>query len=104
MYKSIPGDDEMKLNRDEQETVIIFNEADEIATVFTCNGKLRRKLESLSPQEGAQLLSADENSVTYSVPKGWVKISVARKLTEERRQMLSERAKSIFSAKSTVIT
>lgn len=94
----------MKLNRDEQETIIVFNESDDIATVFTCNSKLRRKLESLSPQEGARLLSADQNSVTYSVPKGWVKINAARKLTEERRQILSERAKSNFGAKSTVIT
>lgn len=47
----------MSISRVEQETVILFNEAETIASVYTYNGALKRKLRGLCetrPHEARQ--------------------------------------------------
>lgn len=86
----------MKLSLYEQETIISYNEGDKAASVYTHNKALRRKLEKLALERPAECrLTAtfcDGRAADYEVPKGWVKISPARRLSEEQRERLRESA------------
>lgn len=62
----------MKLCRLEKETIILFNEAEDHAEVYTFNGKLQKQLARLSSQYPEQFIlkSKDQwGAVTYIVPK-----------------------------------
>ena len=88
----------------EKETIIIYNEADPSAEVFTYNSTLQRRLAALEqqrPQEVTRTARDDtdgQTSVTYTLPKSWVKINPTRTLSEEEKSkkravMLANRAK-----------
>lgn len=88
----------------ERETIITFNEAEDLAEVFTFNSALRRRLAELEQMRPADVIQTDRDdtdgqvSVTYTVPKGWVKINPSHILSEEekakkRAVMLANRAK-----------
>lgn len=84
----------IKLTKQEQETIILYNEAESEATCYTHNKSLMRKLDEIrSKSSSLQLISEDEHSRTYTFPKRWVKVQMPRVLTEEQRQKLSDRAK-----------
>ncbi|MBQ0037284.1 MAG: molecular chaperone [Clostridiales bacterium] len=92
----------MDLTRYEMETIINFNEEKREASVYTFNGAMRRKLEKLAqerPEEcRLEKLSADGRSVTYTIPKSWVRINKPRDaapLTEEQKQAKREMLKSM---------
>lgn len=82
-----------KLTKHERETIIIFNEAEQEATVTTYNGTLIKKLDSLCsirPEE-AQLTDTDSvGGKTYTIPKKWVKVNATRILDDDVRQKLSD--------------
>ena len=62
----------MKLSRLEKETIILFNEAEDYAEVYTFNGKLQKQLARLAGQYPEQFIlkSKDQwGAVTYIVPK-----------------------------------
>lgn len=81
----------------ERETIIIFNEAEELAEVFTFNRPMQRRLAELAQQHPADVLQTErddtdgQTSVTYTVPKGWVRINAPRVLSE--KQLEANRAK-----------
>ena len=65
----------MNLTMQERETIILFNEAQDTASVDTCNPALIRKLDKqIALQENKQvyLLREDEYGKRYSIPKRWV--------------------------------
>ena len=80
----------MKLTNAERETVILFNEAEPTASVYTCNGRLRRRLEDLLKKgiEGINFVRSDDYSVTYTIPKKWVKINGPRLMSEKQKEVL----------------
>lgn len=86
----------MKLSKSEQETIILFNEAEPDAQVYTCNGRLRRRLEELAEKgiDGVSFVKADDYSVTYTVPKKLVKISAPRQVSKEQREQLLQNLNS----------
>lgn len=80
----------------EQETVIIFNEQNPLAEIFTYNGRLLRELDALATGRPDEVRYVKTNSVgakTYTAPKKWVKIRANRILTEEQRAKLQAQAK-----------
>lgn len=85
----------MPLSRIEQETIVTFNEKETTATVYTCNGALKRQLSELTKTRGEEctLDNADEYAATYTIPKKWLKVRPNRILTEEQRKKLAERMK-----------
>ena len=89
----------MGLSNLEKETVILFNEKEETASVYTHNGRLLRYLQRMQSErpEEALLVSEDEvfGSKTYQVPKKWVKIMASRVLSEEAKATLAERVRKI---------
>lgn len=80
----------MKLINVERETVILFNEAEPTASVYTCNGRIRRRLEELAEKgvEGINFVRSDDYSVTYTVPKKLIKISAPRQVSKEQHEQL----------------
>jgi len=84
----------MKLTRYEQETVILFNEEESQAQVYTYNKPLQKKLDKLCNREGAELKTSDSaGAKTYLVPKTWIKVTPKRQvsLTEVQRKAIGER-------------
>lgn len=80
----------MKLSRIEQETVILYNEAEPNAEVYTHNSKLLDKLKRLADKYPEQIVK--KNDQTYIVPKNCV--LVREPYSEQRRQAARERAKA----------
>lgn len=93
----------MSISRVEQETVILFNEAETIASVYTYNGALKRKLCGLCetrPHEARQTKDDGLGGPTFEIPKRWVKVNASRILTEEQKEERAERARAVFHSKS----
>jgi len=87
----------MNLTMQERETIILFNEADDTASVDTCNPALIRKLDKqIALQENGPiaLLHEDEFGKRYLIPKSWVKVQFPRTLSPEQRAELSARGKA----------
>jgi len=85
----------MKLSKYEEETVVLYNEAEPTARVYTHDPKLKEKLKRLSEKYPEQVIlekSETNGGVTYTVPKKCVLIR--EPYSEERRKAASERAKT----------
>lgn len=85
----------MKLSKYEEETVILYNEAESTASVYTHDPKLKEKLKRLSEKYPGQIIFQTENNsggVTYLISKKCVLIR--EPYSEERRKAASERAKT----------
>ena len=85
----------MKLTKYEEETVVLYNEAQSTASVYTHDPKLKEKLKRLSEKYPDKVVFNTENSsggVTYTVPKKCVLIK--EPYSDERRKAASERAKT----------
>ena len=85
----------MKRDRYEEETIILYNQAEQTASVYTHDPKLKEKLKRLSEKYPERIIYITENEnggVTYVVPKKCVLIK--EPYSEERRKAASERAKT----------
>lgn len=95
-----------KRSRLEQETIINFNEEEKVASVYTFNGPLQRRLAKLAeehPNECKRELDTWQpaGSVDYTIPKKWIRInpSPKREMTEEQKQAARERMNALHEAK-----
>ena len=85
----------MKLSKYEEETLVLYNEAQSTASVYTHDPKLKEKLKRLSEKYPEQVIlekSDLSGGMTYTVPKKCVLIR--EPYSEERRKAASERAKT----------
>lgn len=80
----------MKLSLYEQETIILYNQAEATADVYTHDPKLLEKLRRLTKKYPDQIVKKDGH--TFTVPKRCV--SVREPYSAERRRAASERAKA----------
>lgn len=78
----------MKLSLLEQETILLYNQAEATADVYTHDPKLLRKLNLLAEKYPEQIIRKD--ALHYIVPKRCV--SVREPYSAERRRSASERA------------
>ncbi len=93
----------MYLTQYERETIINYNEAEGTASVYTCSHPLKSKLSKLSSTSSdIKLERQDKYSVTYSVPKAWIRITKPQKynLTDEQRAEYRERMKKLREKQS----
>ena len=75
------------LTKIERETIILFNEAEPTAHVYTCNRAMQTRLDGLCAQNAKICrLKADDVSKTYLFPKKWLKVKKPRVYTSEIRQ------------------
>ena len=80
----------MKLSLYEQETIILYNQAETTAEVYTHDPRLLEKLRRLAEKYPDQIVKKDRQ--TFTVPKRCV--SVREPYSAERRKAASERAKA----------
>lgn len=86
----------MKIRKEERETIIIFNEADNEASVFTYNTDLKKRLAAFAKQfpKLAHLdRSFPEGSVEYIIDKRRLSIRFTAPYSEERKRAASEYAR-----------
>ncbi len=86
----------MSLSKLERETIILFNEEEATATVYTHNVKLTAKLRRMAekfPDKVYPERREHPGAVSYIVPKGC--ISVREPYSEARRKAQSEQAKAL---------
>jgi len=79
----------MQLSRLEQETIINYNMEEKTANIYTHDPALIRRLEKLCaerPDECKPGYNQNEpRGKSYDVPKGWIKVSPKRILSEKQR-------------------
>ena len=87
----------MKLSRYEQETVINFNAGDKMATVYTRDPAVMRRLDALVIEfpEVYRCIRVTEYDKTYEMPKASVTYRKPRKLSEEQRTLAKQRMETI---------
>lgn len=79
----------MKRSLIEQETIVLYNQAEPMAEVYSHDPRLLKKLAQLAEKYPDQVVRKDEHS--YTVPKGCVLIR--EPYSEARRIAARERAK-----------
>lgn len=92
----------MYIPREEQETIITFNEKDQTANVYTMNKALTRKLDSLTvtrADDARRVKTYPDGAQEYEVPKKWVKVSPPRILSDAQREAALKNAEAARKAK-----
>ena len=84
----------MRLEPAERETIILFSDAEDTASVYTHDTKLKNRLKELHQRQPDKVYpqrKVHPGAVSYTVPKSC--ISIREPYSEERRRAASERAK-----------
>ena len=78
----------MKLTRYEQETIINFNAQDQMATLYTRDPAVMRKVDALVIEypDTFKCIGATDIDKTYEMPKSVVTYRKPRRLSEEQRE------------------
>lgn len=86
------------VQKEERETIVRFDEADDIATIYTFNSGLKKRLAAFAEKyPDLCRMTADDavyGSVTYEIQKSRVSIRLVAPYSEERRKAASEYAKT----------
>ena len=80
----------MKLSLVERETILLYNQAEPMAEIYTHDPRLMEKLDLLAKKHPDQITRKDAHN--FTVPKRCV--SVREPYSAERRKAASERAKA----------
>lgn len=78
-----------KLTKYEKETIVLFNEGEDKATIYTYNAGLRNRLAAFSKKypDLCQLeKSCDQGGVSYVLDKSRLSIRLQPPMSEERRR------------------
>lgn len=92
----------MKLTRYEQETIINFNAQDQIATLYTRDPAVMRKVDALVIEYPDTFKCIGETDIdkTYEMPKSVVTYRKPRRLSERSRLAAKERMIQLNSKKN----
>ena len=83
----------MKLSRIEQETIINFNEAEYMASIYTHNAALKERLLGLCRDHPSQVRQTADNGrggLTFELPKKWLKVTPPRVLSPAQREVVDK--------------
>lgn len=81
----------MRLSNLERETIILWNEAESVAEVYTHCPALQKQLAALCRSHPEQVRRTDDNErggLTFSLPKKWLKVTPPRVLSPAQRAVL----------------
>lgn len=85
-----------KLTKYEKETIILFNEGEDTASIYTFNAGLKKRLALFAkkyPDLCRQEKTHEQGGVSYVLDKSRLSIRLQPPMSEERRQKASETAK-----------
>jgi len=86
-----------QLTKAERETIITYDEEGPMATVYTCNrAKIRQMDAYCAKYKDYSLISRDEYSSTYTMPKRYVLTGHPSDISDETRARRSEQARRQF--------
>ena len=87
----------MKMTRYEQETIINFNAEEKMATLYTRDPAVMRKVDALVIEYPDTFKCIGETDIdkTYEMPKSAVTYRKPRRITDERRDQMREFMKNI---------
>lgn len=91
----------MSISNIEKETIILFNEKESTANVYTYNVKLKHRLDALCASRSGEAKCIQEDktgAVTYHIPKKWVKVNAPNILSEAQREVLRARLQNHVSS------
>lgn len=85
----------MRLSRQEQETVITFNAAEDTANIYSSDPVWARKIQKMK--------GSRKYSVGYEVdvPKKWIKVTPTRKLSEKQLAVARANMRKINAKRNT---
>lgn len=86
----------MKLTKYEKETIVLFNEGEDEASIYTYNAGLRKRLAAFSKKHPNLCRLEKEHGqggVSYTLDKSRLSIRLLPPMSEERRRQASEHAK-----------
>ncbi len=94
----------MKLTRYEQETIINFNAQDQMATLYTRDPAVMRKIDALviDYPDTFKCIGGTDIDKTYEMPKSVVTYRKPRRLTEEQKNHARSRMKRLNDSRSNV--
>ena len=81
----------MKLSNYEKETIILWNEAEKTASIYTHNAALQEQLAALCESHPEQVRRTEDNGhggLTFELPKKWLKVTPPRVLSPAQREVL----------------
>ncbi len=82
----------MKLSKQEQETVALWNEANAYAEIYTYTPALQNQLSEPCqnfPEQVRRMQVGSFGSMTFELPKKWLKVSPPRKPTPAQLEVLA---------------
>ena len=85
-----------KLTKYEKETIILFNEGEDTASIYTFNAGLKKRLAMFAkkyPDLCRQEKAHEQGGVSYVLDKSRLSIRLQPPMSEERRRKASETAK-----------
>lgn len=81
----------MKLSNYEKETIILWNEAEKTASIYTYNEALKAQLSGLCATQAEKVRQTGDNGyggLTFELPKKWLKVTPPRILSQAQREVL----------------
>ena len=86
-----------KLTKEEMETTINFNEAEPLATIYTCSGKLQKRLDEMAEDlDEVECVESNGIGKSYILPKKFIAVHRPRRLTDEQKEAARERARNML--------
>ncbi len=87
----------MTISRQEQETIINYNAAEQTATVYTRDKTVMRRLDALVIEypDHYRLIGETDIDKTYEMPKSFVSYRKPRRLSDEQRDAARSRARAL---------
>lgn len=84
----------------EQETIIIYNNAEKTARCTTHDKALIRKLDEMCEKSDEIKVIEDNGYVkVYEYPKKWTKVNMPRQISDEQRERMAALARERFGHK-----
>lgn len=82
----------------EKETIILFNEAEAIATIDTYNAKLKRKIRTYAKEhpELCKFVEVDGKRVKAEIAKDRLSVNLKNPVSPERLEAMRERGKELM--------
>ena len=87
----------MTISREEQETIVNYNAAEQTATVYTRDKTVMRRLDALKDAfpDTYRLIGETDIDKTYEMPKSLVNFRKPMRISEAQREAARERMKCI---------
>lgn len=87
----------MNITKYEQETIYNYNQEEPLASCYTMDRALIRRLDALAEKrKEITLIRTGEGMREYTFPKKWIKVRAPKELSDEQRENMAKRARERF--------